>query len=79
METKNIKIKEAFDFLYVNSRYLTKNQSDFVAGLKRYYHKNKELTEKQQTVLFEIKKYLNVSDQQVRFSGAFVIKKTAIF
>jgi DNA-directed RNA polymerase subunit F len=68
METQNIKIKEAFDFMYIHEKSLTSSQKDFIASLQKFFTKNKSLSEKQQKNLFEIKKYLNVSDQPVRFS-----------
>lgn len=57
-----VAIKECFDFLYLNERYLSASQSEFIAGLKRYYHKNKELSEKQISALMEIRKYLKVPE-----------------
>lgn len=72
MEAKNIEIKETFDFLYLNEKKMTANQFDFVQSLKKYYAKNKTLSEKQQKTLLEIKKYLNISAQPARFSGAFI-------
>jgi len=68
METQNIKIKETFDSLYLNERNLTSSQRDFVDSLKKYFNKNKTLSENQQKNLFEILKYMDVSDQSVRFS-----------
>ena len=68
METQNIKIKETFDSLYLNERNLTSSQRDFVDSLKKYFNKNKTLSENQQKNLFEILKYMDVSDQSARFS-----------
>ena len=56
METK-IFIKETFDFLSLHEKNLTASQFDFVESLKKYYHKNKQLSEKQTAALLEIKKY----------------------
>jgi len=72
MEAQNIKIKETFEYLYLHEKNLTAGQSDFVRSLKRYFQKNKQLSEKQTAALLEIKKYLNISGQPVRFSGAFI-------
>jgi hypothetical protein len=55
---RNIIIEETFDVLYLNQRYLSAGQADFVAGLKRYYRRNKQLTEKQLSALLEIKKFM---------------------
>jgi hypothetical protein len=68
METQNIKIKEAFDFMYLHEKSLNSSQKDFVDSLKKYFNKNKTLSENQQKSLYEILRYLNVSDQPVRFS-----------
>jgi predicted transcriptional regulator len=72
MEAKNIKIKETFDYLYLYEKNMTMAQKDFIASLKKYYQKNKKLSEKQTATLFEIKKYLNISGQPVRFSRVFI-------
>jgi hypothetical protein len=68
METQNIKIKETFDSLYLNEKNLTSSQKVFIDSLKKDFNKNKTLSENQQKNLFEILKYMNVSDQSVRFS-----------
>lgn len=72
MESKNIRIKEQFDFLYLNEKRLSLSQKDFINSLKKYFIRNKNLSENQQKALTEIVKYTNVSDQQVRFSRAEV-------
>jgi len=61
-QQKTISIKETFDFLYLNEQLLSLNQIEFVRGLQKYYTKHKELSEKQQKALFEIRKYLNVGE-----------------
>lgn len=68
MESKNIKIKEQFDFLYLNEKRLTLSQKDYINSLKKYFIRNKKLSENQLKVLNEIVKYTNVSDQQIRVS-----------
>lgn len=50
-------IKEAFKFLNQHISCLSQGQSELLKGLQKYYRENKELTEKQMKVLFEIKKY----------------------
>lgn len=52
-------IKEAFKFLNQHVNCLSQGQSELLKGLQKYYRENKELTEKQMKVLFEIKKYVN--------------------
>jgi len=69
-ELRNIEIKEVFDFLYQHEKDLTSGQVDFINGLKKYFTRNKILSEKQSKALFDIKKYLN-KDEQPRFSRAF--------
>ena len=67
MNENNIKIKETFDFLYLHERNLTAFQMNFIEGCKKYFTKNKTLSEKQIKTLLEIRKYL---PQEVRFSGS---------
>ena len=47
-------VKEAFKYLDQRQAHLTDFQISFIAGLKKYYTRNKTLTEKQSAVLFEI-------------------------
>lgn len=63
-----IKIKECFDFLYLNERHLSASQTEFVASLKRYYHRNKQLSGRQLAALLEIKKYLK-ADEPIRYTN----------
>lgn len=65
---ENIEIRETFDKLYLNEKQLTAWQVDFIRGCRKYYQRNKTLSEKQLAALREIKKYL--PDQEVRFSGS---------
>ena len=60
-------IKELFDSLYLSRQQLSLNQLDFVAGLQKYFKKNKSLSGKQLAALSEIRKYL--PGDQVRYSG----------
>jgi len=68
MEQSVVSIKECFDFLYLNKHSLTAYQAEFVEKLKTYYNRNKCLSDKQITILFEIRKYLKVNEQ-VRFTN----------
>jgi hypothetical protein len=68
MEKQQILIKETFDFLYLNEKHLTLSQKDFINGLKKYFTRNKTLSEKQQKALFEITKYVRVLEQPTRVS-----------
>lgn len=66
----NVMIKEAFDFLYLHESSMSLNQIDFVKSLKKHFARNKTLSTRQQKALFEVRKYLNIPGQPVRFSGA---------
>jgi len=68
MEAKNTEIKELFDFLYVNERQLTAGQMDFIQGCKKQFSRTKQLSEKQISVLNDIKQFLPA--HEVRFSGS---------
>jgi len=67
-----IKIKETFDYLYLNENKLSGSQLNFIDSCKKQFRKNKSLSEAQVKVLTEIKKYMNVSGQPIRFSGALI-------
>lgn len=51
-------MKEALKFLQENESKLSLNQIDFIKGLRKYFKRNKTLTERQQQALFEITKYV---------------------
>ena len=55
---ENIRIKELLDELYKNENHLTASQHDFIFSCKRQYNRNRDLSERQISVLTEIKKYL---------------------
>ena len=57
--TAATRIKEAFDSLYLQQRKMTSGQLEFINGLKKYFVKNKTLSEKQSSALFEMGKYMN--------------------
>ena len=57
-EQISIQIEEAFDFLYIHRKDMTGAQIQLVNSLKRQFRQNKDLSEKQMKVLFDIKKYL---------------------
>jgi hypothetical protein len=59
-------IKETFDFLYLSEKLLTAGQADFIKGAKRQFTRNKALSDKQISVLSEIKRFLPA--QEVRYS-----------
>jgi len=63
-----VKIKETFDYLYLHQRYLTSGQMDFLRGAKRYFQRNKELSNKQLLVLRDILKYLP-QDETIRITS----------
>lgn len=57
-------IKETFDYLSQHAGLLTPGQLELVKGLQRYHRANKELTEKQMNVLFEIRR--NVPEAKIQ-------------
>ena len=63
---RNTEIKEAFDYLYLNEQHLTAGQVDFIRGLRKYFARNKTLSELQTEALLRIRKYLKVPDR-IRF------------
>ena len=68
-----VEIKELFDALYLCEGELTPGQTDFIRGAKKQFHKTKELSDRQISVLREIKRFL--PSEEVRFSGAFLRTK----
>jgi len=68
LNEKNVKIKETFDKLYLNEKQLTAGQLQFIDGCKKHFKRYGELSEKQITVLNDIRKYLPAQD--IRFSGS---------
>ena len=60
-----IRIRECFDFLKIHESDLTDSQIDLVNSMKRQYFKRKELSEKQQQVLFSIAKYLEEPNKEL--------------
>jgi hypothetical protein len=57
-----LKIRTAFAVLDKSWATLTEFQVAFITGLKKYFFKNKTLTEKQAIVLFEIITNLKTND-----------------
>ena len=51
-------IKATFAFLQLNEGKMSYGQTLIVKALKKYYVKNKRLSEKQLQTLFDIRKYL---------------------
>jgi hypothetical protein len=60
---KNDQIKEAFRFLHQHESFLSQFQIDFVKSLRKNYNRNHRLSERQQKILFEIERYLNVTEK----------------
>jgi len=63
MNENSIRIKETFDKLYLNEKQLSSGQTQFIEGCKKYFRKNKSLSEKQSEALFEITKYLKTESR----------------
>ena len=57
-------IKQTFKFLAENSGRLSDSQLNFVKSLQKYFRKNKQLSERQQKILFEIEKYYQLETQK---------------
>ena len=55
MATNEIKL--AFEFLQQNETSMSLNQISFIKSLKKDFVKSKQLSDKQQSILFEIKNY----------------------
>lgn len=58
---ENKRIKEAFRYLEQNNGSLTENGAYFVQSLKKFFARNKILTEKQQKALYEIRDSINTT------------------
>jgi len=53
-----VRIKESFDLLYQHQRDMTAGQMEFIHGCKKHFKRNKNLSEKQTAILFDMAKYL---------------------
>lgn len=51
---KDIEIKEKFKFLENNASCLTESQIKLIFGFKKFFKRNKGLSEKQEHILLEI-------------------------
>lgn len=58
MITDKHKIKETFKFLEENEKILSQSAVNFVHTLKKYFARNKSLSEKQVKILTEIRNNL---------------------
>ena len=56
MRTTRNRIKQAFRFFDENQERLTENGRHFIRGVKKYYSRNKELSERQLQALNDIQK-----------------------
>jgi len=68
MNEKTVKIKELFDNLYLHDRQLTAAEKDFVSGCRKYFQKNKQLSDRQIRVLKDILKFLP-TDATIRYTN----------
>ena len=64
---ENTAIKELFDSLYLCEKQLTAGQMEFINSVQKQFRRDKTLSEKQLSVLREIRKF--ISGDQVRYSG----------
>ena len=65
VKMNEIRIKEIFDLFYLNEKQLTAFQAEFVHSCKKYFAKNRVITEKQFAILQDIARYL---PNEVRYS-----------
>jgi len=61
-------LKDLFDTIYLHSRELTAGQLDFIESCKRQYKKYGTISDKQISVLKDIKKSLSGSQTAPRYS-----------
>jgi len=54
----HIRIREAFDYLYLHKRDMSSGQIKFIDSLKRQWKRKKELSDKQRKILFDMQKYI---------------------
>lgn len=57
----NQEIISAFDYLKKNEPDMKPGQISFIGSLKKYFNKNKRLSNGQESILFEIKNYVERS------------------
>jgi len=65
-EENNIRIREAFDFLYLHKRDMSSGQMQLIDSFKRQWKRKKQLSDRQQKILFDMQKYLIPDDNIVR-------------
>jgi len=53
----NPELKELFDALYLSTSGMTAGQVDFIESCKKQYRKSGTISERQMTVLIDIKKH----------------------
>jgi hypothetical protein len=58
----NKEIKTAFKYLEENKLLLNENSTYFINSLKKYFTRNKTLSERQQKALFEIQNSLLINN-----------------
>ena len=55
-------IKSVFNYLHENEIYLNPGQTSFIGSLRKYFNKEKRLSERQIFILKEIMKYVQKQD-----------------
>lgn len=63
MDEKTVEIKELFDSLYLREKNMTAGQLSFIRSCKKYFAKNKTLSEKQLSALISIKRGVYTEDR----------------
>ena len=65
MVENQAEIRDLFDYLYLNRRNLSRSQLSFCESTQKQFRRDKSLSEKQITILREIKKYLPMQDARI--------------
>lgn len=60
---KNNEINEAFRYLHEHENCLRLYQIDFIKSLQKYYSSHGRLSSRQEVVLFEMAKFLNIESK----------------
>lgn len=71
---ETIAIKDVFSTLYLYESKMTTGQLHFVDGCKKHYKHNKSLSEKQLSVLRDIKRSLSGSQTAQRYTMNLITK-----
>jgi len=71
-DMNEIAIKDIFKTLYLYENKMTTGQLHFIEGCKKQFARTKQLSEKQFTVLTDIKKHLGANKTEARYTMKIV-------